>query len=359
MLDIRQLRYFVAIVEQGSFSRAANFLHVAQPALSLHVRNMEADMGTPLLVRVPRGVEPTEAGAILMRHARIILDQLTVAEEEIRGHDNDPSGEVRLGLPGTIGQIVAVPLITAARTRYPKIKLRIAEAMSGFILEWMRDERIDLAVLYGQADRHGISTEQLLDEDLLFFGPTGGLRPEPMPEPGSALPFATVAQMPLILPGRGHGLRDLLTRVAESAGTAMNTVIDVDSYGNIKSLVAEGFGYSILPENAINAEIREGRLQRWIIEAPCLTRSIHLARSGRRPMTKAAGVIHDLVRETLLDLARSGRWIGARISAPDGAANRNEEGTPGNTGPGDAGLPEALGPAVRRTAGVSSRRRQP
>ena len=108
-----------------------------------------------------------------------------------------------------------------------------------------------------------------------------------------------------------------------------------------------------------NAEIREGRLQRWIIEAPCLTRSIHLARSGRRPMTKAAGVIHDLVRETLLDLARSGRWIGARISAPDGAANRNEEGTPGNTGPGDAGLPEALGPAVRRTAGVSSRRRQP
>lgn len=359
MLDIRQLRYFVAIVEQGSFSRAANFLHVAQPALSLHVRNMEADMGTPLLVRVPRGVEPTEAGAILMRHARIILDQLTVAEEEIRGHDNDPSGEVRLGLPGTIGQIVAVPLITAARTRYPGIKLRIAEAMSGFILEWMRDERIDLAVLYGQADKHGISTEQLLDEDLLFFGPAKGLRPETMPEPGSTLSFAAVARMPLILPAQGHGLRDLLTRVAEASGTEMNTVIDVDSYGNIKSLVAEGFGYSILPENAIDAEVRDGRLQRWIIEAPGLTRSIYLARSHRRQMTKAAAVIHDLARETLLDLARSRRWVGARILAPQDAEAGARAGAPANPDAGDDGLPGPLAPAVRKAAGVASRRRQP
>ncbi|MBB1493046.1 MULTISPECIES: LysR substrate-binding domain-containing protein [unclassified Paracoccus (in: a-proteobacteria)] len=324
MLDIRQLRYFVAIVEHGSFSRAANFLHVAQPALSLHVRNMEADMGTPLLIRVPRGVEPTEAGTILMRHARIILDQLTVAEEEIRGHDNDPSGEVRLGLPGTIGQIVAVPLITAALTRYPRIRLRIAEAMSGFVLEWLRDERIELAVLYGQADKHGISTQRLLDEDLLFFGPAEGLRDEDMPPSGTALSFGTIARMPLILPAQGHGLRDLLTRTGEAAGTGMNTVIDVDSYGNIKSLVGEGFGYSILPENAIGAEVREGRLRSWMIENPRLTRSIHLARSGRRQMTKAAAAVQDLTRETLMDLARSGQWIGARISQEDGSPRERD-----------------------------------
>ena len=73
-MDLRQLRYFVAIVEQGSFSRAAAFLHVSQPALSLHVRNMEADLGTTLLFRTPRGVEPTEAGMILLRHARIVMD---------------------------------------------------------------------------------------------------------------------------------------------------------------------------------------------------------------------------------------------------------------------------------------------
>ena len=74
-MDLRQLRYFVAIVEQGSFSKAASTLNVAQPALSLHVRNMEADLGTPLLFRSPHGVIATEAGDILLRNARIIIDQ--------------------------------------------------------------------------------------------------------------------------------------------------------------------------------------------------------------------------------------------------------------------------------------------
>ncbi|WP_298858147.1 LysR substrate-binding domain-containing protein [uncultured Paracoccus sp.] len=314
MIDLRQLRYFVAIVEQGSLSRAATFLHVAQPALSLHVRNMEADLGTALLFRTPRGVQPTEAGTILLRHARIILDQLTVAEEEIRGHQNDPEGEVRLGVPGTIGQILAVPLITAVHLRYPKIKLRIAEAMSGFILEWMREERIDLAVLYGQADEHGITTERLLEERLQFFGPASGLRAEDLPPAGSELTFDHVSGLPLILPGRGHGLRELLNRHAEAIDRDLNTVFDVDSYGNIKSLVEEGLGYSILPENAIASEVAENRLRSWTIAEPKVVRSIHLAHSASRPMTNAVSVVLALTRETLRDLARTGRWIGAQVS---------------------------------------------
>lgn len=314
MIDIRQLRYFVTIVEQGSFSRAAASLHVAQPALSLHVRNMESELGTPLLFRTARGVEPTEAGTILVRHARIILDQLVVAEEEIRGHQQDPSGEVHLGVPGTIAQIVAVPLITAVHTRYPNIKLRIAEAMSGFILEWMREERIDLAVLYNQAEEHGIQTERLLDEDLLFFGPTAGLRDRSTAPKGTDLTFDTIAQLPLILPGRGHGLRDLLTRTADSMKLQLNTVIDVDSYANIKSLVCAGMGYSILPENAIAPEVGEGKLRSWTISGPTITRNIHIANSGNRAMTKAVTVVRELACEILQELARNGDWVGARIT---------------------------------------------
>lgn len=314
VIDLRQLRYFVAIVEQGSLSRAASFLHVAQPALSLHVRNMEAHLGTALLFRTPRGVEATEAGMILLRHARIILDQLTVAEEEIRERQNDPEGEVRLGVPGTIGQILAVPLITAVRLRYPKIKLRIAEAMSGFILEWMREERVDLAVLYGQADEHGIKTELLLEERLRFFGPSASPRTENLPPAGGELTFHRVAELPLILPGRGHGLRDLLNRHAKAINRDLNTVIDVDSYGNIKSLVEEGLGYSILPENAIAPEVAEDRLRSWTITEPRIVRTIHLAHSANRPMTNAVSVVLALTRETLRDLASSGRWIGAQVS---------------------------------------------
>ncbi|AXC48810.1 LysR family transcriptional regulator [Paracoccus suum] len=311
MMDLRQLRYFIAIAEQGSFSRAAVVLHVAQPALSLHVRNMEAALGTALLVRTPRGVELTEAGTILLRHARIIMDQITVAAEEVRGRHSDPAGDVRLGLPGTIGQILAVPLITAANQRYPRIKLRIAEAMSGFILEWMREGRIDLAVLYGQAAEHGIRTEQLLDEQLQFFGPAEGLRSEVLPPPHSPLAFAEIARLPLILPGIGHGLRDLLGRHAQVHQVELNTVIDVESYSNIKALVAEGLGYSILPEHAIAAEVAEARLRSWPVAAPGITRGIYLAHSASRPMTSAVSTVLALARETLHDLARTGRWIGA------------------------------------------------
>lgn len=316
MIDMRQLRYFIAIVEHGSFSRAADFLHVAQPALSLHVRNMEADLGTALLFRTPRGVEPTEAGAILLRHARTILDQFTVAEEEIRGHQNDPEGEVRLGLPGTIGEILGVPLITAVHLRHPKIKLRIAEAMSGFVLEWMRDGSIDLAVLYGDASEHGIRTEALLEEPLRFFGTPALAARDGLPAPGTSLPFPDAIRRPLILPGEGHGLRDLLTRHARTGDHGLNTVIDVDSYNNIKALVGEGLGYSLLPENAIAAEVAAGRLASWPITGASLHRTVHLAHSAERPMTNAVSVVLRLARETLRDLARNRHWIGARILDP-------------------------------------------
>lgn len=319
MIDMRQLRYFVAIVEQGSLSRAAEFLRVAQPALSLHVRNMEADLGTTLLFRSPRGVEPTEAGSILLRHARTILEQLAVAEEEIRGHENDPEGEVRLGLPGTISQILAVPLIIAVHLRFPKIKLRIAEAMSGFVLEWMRDGRIDLAVLYGEAREHGIQTEPILDEPLHFFGRPDRAEMDLLPPPGSELDFAQAMRLPLILPGDGHGLRESVKRYALSAGLEVETFIDVDSYSNIKSLVEEGLGYSVLPQNAIAAEIHDGRLQSWNLTEPSMCRRVHLAHSVERPMTNAVTAVRGLARETLRDLARSNRWIGAVAITPEAA----------------------------------------
>ncbi|MCO5144743.1 MAG: LysR substrate-binding domain-containing protein [Aquamicrobium sp.] len=311
-MDIRQLRYFLAIAEQGSFSRAAAQLHVAQPALSLHVRNMETDLKVQLLHRSPKGVVPTEAGAILLRNARIILDQLAVAEEEIRGHESDPAGEVRLGLPGTVSEVLSVPLITATHQRYPKIKIRIAEAMSGFVLEWMREARIDLAILYRDVNDHGIETVRLLEEELCFLGQAVDADEPDLPPPGEALAFAQAARLPLILPGPSHGLRELLARQALTVDIKLNTVIDIDSYGNIKELVRDGFGYSILPANAIAREVQAGELRRWPIASPAVRRAVHLAYSVERPMTNAVTAIQALACEVLRDLARTGRWAGAQ-----------------------------------------------
>eukprot|EP01037_Dinobryon_pediforme_P020807 gene20807-21515_t len=310
-MDLRQLRYFVAIVEQGSLSRAAAALNVAQPALSLHVRNMEADLGTPLLFRNPQGVIPTEAGQILLRNARIIMDQFAIAQEEIRGHEAEPTGEVKLGLPGTISQILSVPLIIAARQKYPKIKLRIAEAMSGFITEWIRDGHIDLAVLYLPGEDRVLASLPVLSEELCLLGPPTDMADVVAP-PEGALSLKQIAQLPLILPSRTHGLRELLERKAAAGSLVLNTVIDVDSYGNIKKLVEVGMGFSILPFNAIAREVEQGRLRSWQIAKPVLKRDVHLVHLVNRPTTNAVAAIEALCHATLLDLAATGQWSGAR-----------------------------------------------
>jgi LysR family nitrogen assimilation transcriptional regulator len=310
-MDLRQLRYFVAIVEQGSFSKAAATLNVAQPALSLHVRNMEADLGTALLFRSPHGVVATEAGDILLRNARIIIDQFAIAQEEIRGHEAEPAGEVRLGLPGTISQNLSVPLIIAAKKRYPKIKLRIAEAMSGFITEWIRESRIDLAVLYIPVEDRVLTSYPVLTEQLCLLGPVQAMEGVKPPADGS-LSLAQIALLPLILPSLTHGLRQLLEREAAATGLSLNTVIDVDSYGNIKELVEQAMGYSILPFNSIAREVKDDRLRSWRIGKPELKRDVHLVHPADRPMTNAVAAIEALCRDTLLDLATTGQWSGAR-----------------------------------------------
>lgn len=310
MIELRQLRYFLAIVEQGSLTRAAEVLRVAQPALSGHVQRMEAHLGTALLLRTPKGVQPTEAGQALARHARLILDRLALAEEEIRGQRDDPAGLVRLGLPGTIGQILAVPLIRAVRARHPRIELRVAEAMSGFVRDWLDEGRIDIGVLYEEAAGRGIRTERLLEEELVVLGAPA--RAAEMP--GGALPLSVALRAGLILPGKGHGLRALLDAQAAALGQPLATRIDVDSFQNIKALVAEGMGWSILPRHAVAAEAARGALRIWPIRDPQLRRHVHLAHTTGRPVTGAVAAVLGLARETLRSLVQDGVWTGAALA---------------------------------------------
>ena len=304
-MDLRQLRYFVAIAEEGSFSRAANRLHVAQPALSQHVRNMELDLGVELLVRSPQGVRTTEDGETLLRHARLILGQLQAAREAIQGGRSEPSGEVRFGMPGTVAERLCLPLILSARERFPLVKLRVAEAMSGFVLDWLREGKIDLGVLYRSVDDRGLVAQKILAEELCLIGPPGGGPGAPPPGPG---PFEVIAALPLILPSAAHGLRDLVDERAAADGVRIATVVDVDAYAQIKLLVEGGLGYAILPVAAVMAEVTAGRLASWPAGVPVLTRDLHIVRPRDAPMSNAGRAIEALARATLVQLVRDGAW---------------------------------------------------
>jgi len=309
-MDLRQLRYFVAIVESGSISRASQHLNIAQPALSLHIRNMEAELDMSLLFRTAHGVVPTEAGAILLRNARAIIGQFETAQLEIKGCTSEPAGEVRLGLPGTVTQILGVPLVLAARAQFPRIRLRLAEAMSGYVLDWLRAGRVDLGVLYQTVEDRGLRSVSVMSEALVLFGPAETAGP-PAPA-GGAVPFSCVASLPLILPSPGHGLRTRIAEQAEAEAVRLNIEVEIDAYGAIKGLVERGLGYSILPEHAVEQEVESGRLRAWRFDPPLL-RTVHLVVPTDRPLSQAVRSVEYLCRTTLRDLVQSGAWRSARM----------------------------------------------
>ena len=304
-MDLRQLRYFVAIVQCGSITRASVQLNVAQPALSLHIRNMEADLGVPLLFRTPQGVQPTEAGVILLRNAQLILGQFEQAEAEIRGSKAEPTGPVRLGLPSSISQILGVPLILAAREHFPRISLRVAEAMSGYVLDWLRLGRVDLGLLYAVVEDRGLRSISLLSEALVLFGPADAVADGPVT-------LRTLAERSLVLPSPGHGLRDLLDEKAAEEGLHLAPGIEIDAYGSIKVMVERGLGFSVLPAHAVQKEVGEGRLRAWPFDPP-LMRTVHLVLPTDRPLSHAARAVEGLCCTTLADLVRSGAWASAQM----------------------------------------------
>lgn len=304
-MDLRQLRYFTAIVEQGSFSKAATKLRVAQPALSQHLRHMEDELGVTLLHRGARGVQPTEAGERLLMRARAILAEFAELRDGVRGETAPPGGEVRIGLPGTVSEQFSVALIQAARERYPAIRIRIAEAMSGFVLDWLRRGEVDLAVIYSTSDPKGLSIHHVLTEELCLFGaPT--LDAVTIP-PGGRIGLTQAAALDLILPGPGHGLRD---QIDEAAGvqTTIQPAIEIESYGQIKRLVERGLGYGILPRMAVSAQEKAGLFNTWRIEKPALYRKVYLAYSKERPIPTAARAVGQLSWDILRGLVIDETW---------------------------------------------------
>ncbi|MBB4018990.1 MULTISPECIES: LysR family transcriptional regulator [unclassified Chelatococcus] len=307
-MDIRHLRYFVAIAEEGSLSRAAERVHVAQPALSQHVRNMELDLKTELLFRTSRGVQLTEAGERLVAQARHLLEAFDALPDQVRGDSVAPSGEVRFGVPGTVSQVLSARLIKETAKRYPRIKLRVAEAMSGFILDWLREGKIDIAVLYRGIDGRGLKLSHVLSEELLLFGPADATLDDARPF-RDPIDYARAIALPLVVPSPGHGLRDLLDEVAAvECGAALNADTEIDSYAPIKTLVESGYGFSILPAMAIKAECAAGRLRAWPLARPQIRRKVFVATASDRPLPAAAVAIEALCHDILRQLVIEGTW---------------------------------------------------
>lgn len=314
-LETRQLRFFLKIAEKGSLAAAAEALGMAQPSLSVQVKNLETRLGTELLVRSTRGVVLTEAGEVLRSFAEQILASVEVAHREVRETGKKPSGKVVFGLPSSASMALSVPLAETVRLIRPEINLRTVDAMSGFIKEWLNEKTIDLAILYETSGLKNAEVETLLYEDLHFYS-APDLWPFDQP-PGSDMPLSALSNLEFVGPSKSHGLRILIDKYCKLSGVSLNFAVEMDSLSQIKSLVSRGSAFTILAPAAANDFEQRGELLSSRIIDPIITRPVHLVTNPETPRTRAASEVKRLTLEVVEDLVRRNIWRGRLATTGD------------------------------------------
>jgi len=280
-MQLHQLRYFVHVAELGSFRRAATCLNVTQPALSRQVTLLEQELGVRLLHRDGRGVSLTASGHTLFERAVDLLDRVHDAQQAVATPEATISGDVRIGLPAALAQLLMPGALLRCRSENRKLAVTILEASDGAILEeWLLAGRIDMALT--DAPKRVVSriqTATLLRRRLSLVGKAGMRRVQ---EAG----FQAIARLPLILPAAPHPVRVAMEAAALACGARLNIAWSVDPEPVAKELVLRGEGYAILPQDAVAAEIAAGLAWARELAAPSIERHWVIATARERPLDR-------------------------------------------------------------------------
>ena len=295
-MDTRRLYSFVRVVDAGSITRAADLLHIAQPALSQQMTALESLFGQQLLSRSKQGVEPTEAGRVLYRHARVILRQLEQAQADVEVVGRELAGGVSVGLaPYSTVNALAFPLLSAVRARYPRVLLHINENFGGVLSEALMTGRMDMALLYESGPIRGVDFERLVTEELVVVAPDGIDLPA---RADDAVTMADLADVPLLLPGPTHTIRRVVDQAFAQAGAAANVVGEVESVPLMARAVRGGLGATVLPRSVARRMIGGSDLHQRHL-TPALEVQVSLGTASGQTLSRAAEAVRELLREVL------------------------------------------------------------
>lgn len=307
-MELRQLRYFVAIVDHGSLSRAARVLHIVQPALTQQVQQLEEELGASLLHRSAQGMQATDAGKIFYQHALAILKQVADAKSAVNQSTDKPSGTVALGIPQSASGALAFPLLTAVRAAYPDIVFQLTEELTGNLTEQLASGRLNLAILFDDGQLGKFNTKPLVEEQMMYITRTNSQ----FACKRKSINLDKVLQAPLILPSIQHGVRPRIEQVVREQGRQIENVIDITSIAILKSAILADMGATILPISPLLAEIERGEMRACPISEVQLSRTVSLCSSKNIPLTNAAMAVERLVLDVSRDLCASGSWLGTK-----------------------------------------------
>ncbi|WP_424813701.1 LysR family transcriptional regulator [Roseococcus sp. YIM B11640] len=296
-MDLRQLQIFRRIVEEGSFSRAAAALGITQPALSRQVRALEEELGMPLLYRHGRGVVPTVEGQRFAASLGPVLEELARIRDEAMSARGVARGRLRLAMPPSVAAAMAPPLWRHLRAHMPEVELHLMDGFTGTLHEWLARGEVDIAVLNTSRSSPTVQTEPFFDAHLFLIHRPGDPQVLPLLTPEGEITLSDAAKLPLLLPGRHHGARREIEAALTVSGLAAPHVEDVDSLAGLMSLIAEGFGSTLLARDAVAAEVGAGLLAAAKVREPVLLHRFVLATSSERPVTPAARAVIRFLQE--------------------------------------------------------------
>jgi len=308
-MELHQIKAFIAVAESGTFSRAALRLATTQPILSRKVKQLEDELGTELFHRNGRGVVLSEAGKLLEQYAHGILETIDSARIAIQTIGVSPVGQVVIGMPSSIATVLAVDLVREFRHAFPNVSLRIMEGYSGHVMEWFTAGRLDIAILYDAPSLkvNTLKTDMVLTDELFLIGAAND-RSRFGTEPVSV---SRLAQIPLVLPSRPHGIRVLVDDALATLGQKANVQLEIDAMHTMLNLAEKGLGYTILSVSSVLDLLRAKRVRIWRLAEPTITRSLVIAATTQRPSTKPVRALTMMFRQQMETLLHEGRQTAA------------------------------------------------
>jgi DNA-binding transcriptional LysR family regulator len=292
-MELRQLRYLVALADERHFTRAAEREHIAQPALSQQIRRLEAELGLTLVERTTRRVAMTQAGELLVGRARRVLAELDAAQAELASLAGVQAGRLSVGALHTMGPVDLSLLLASFHRSHPAIELTVREQSSEELAEMLRVDEIDLAFLSvtERIQSRGLTFQRLVSEELVAVLPRAHrLARQP------SVRLAELAGESFISFRRGSRLRELLDWAAGEAGFDPHITLESNESRRIRSLVSSSLGVAILPRSDATGPGAPVAVAQLV--EPALARDVTLAARTQRRLSPAALAFRELTLHT-------------------------------------------------------------
>jgi LysR family nitrogen assimilation transcriptional regulator len=306
-MDLRQLRYFVALATQQHYGKAAGVLHVTQPALSRQIRLLEEELGVQLFERHARGAAPTDEAHLLLERAVFLLRYAEQIKADLLARQSAPRGPVAIGMSPGLAQQLTVMLTQAVLQQLPDVRLRFIEGFAPSLQDMLAQGQVDIALLVDPIDRSNLISSPLLDEQICLIG----LPADPRIRK-ARLTVRDLAGVPLVMTGLvKSGVRLKLEDAAARAKIELLPVVEVETAEVARRLVLDGVGLTAHFAAAVKEDIDAGRLRAVPIEGLALHRAI--ARAADRPVSRATEAVIGLLRSVIETHVREGRWPNAQL----------------------------------------------